>query len=212
MALIRPDEGDARRAEKLLTRTAALEFRILANNHHDKALMDRALADPSETRLFDNRCKLLAWWAPVKAGQEGCLSGYSDIARRTKEQGKRQITEVLAVKDAFDLTGAYLVRAEAGADRRGQATLVFTFNVKGGRLFRELTGSHLPDKEADLNYKLGIILNGELLSAPLIVSTIYNYAKITGSFSKEEVHELVNMLNFGGLPQRIRLVKKKASP
>ena len=104
------------------------------------------------------------------------------------------------------------MRAEAGTDHRGQPTLIFTFNTKGGRLFRELTGSHLPDKAADLNYKLGIILNGELLSAPLIVSTIYNYAKITGSFSKQEVNDLVNMLNCGGLPARIRLVEKKAAP
>ena len=87
--------------------------------------------------------------------------------------------------------------------------MIFTFNTKGGSLFRELTGSHLPDKAADINYKLGVILNGELLSAPVIVSTIYNYAKIAGSFSKQEVNELVSTLNGGGLPARIRLVEKK---
>ena len=38
VALIRPDEGDTQRVEKLLTRTATLEFRILANTRHDKAL------------------------------------------------------------------------------------------------------------------------------------------------------------------------------
>ena len=211
MAVIRRDEGDTRRVEKLLTRTAALEFRILANNSHDKTLMDRALADPSKTQLLDKGGKLLAWWVPVRAGQEGCLSDYTDIARRTKKRGKRQITEVLVVKDALDLTGAYLVQAEAGTDHRGQPTLVFTFNTKGGNLFRELTGSHLPDKATDLNYKLGVILNGELLSAPLIVSTIYNYAKITGSLSKQEVGDVVDMLNCGGLPAQIRLAEKKTA-
>ena len=213
VALIRPDEGDTRRVEKMLTRSATLEFRILANDHHDKALMDRARADPSKTRLFDARGKLLAWWVPVKAGQEDCLRDYADIARRTKQQGKRQITEVLVVKDSLDLTGACLVRAEAGAaNYRGQQTLLFTFNSKGASLFRELTGSHLPDKTADIDYKLGVILNGELLAAPLIVSTIHNYAKIAGSFSKHEVGELVNTISGAGLPTRIRLVEKRAAP
>ena len=123
VAVIRPEEGDTRRVEKLLTRSATLEFRILANDRHDKALVDRALADPSQTRLLDPHGKLLAWWVPVRAGQEDCLRGYSDIACRTKKPEKRQITEVLVVKDAFDLTGAYLVQAEAGSDYRGQPTL-----------------------------------------------------------------------------------------
>ena len=131
VALIRPDDGDTQRVEKMLTRTATLEFRILANDRHDKALVDRALADPSKTRLLDQRGKLLAWWVPVKAGQEDCLSDYSDIARRTKKQGKREITEVLVVKDAIDLTGAYL--DAGGSGRRPPRPTDVDFHVQHRR-------------------------------------------------------------------------------
>ena len=149
----------------------------------------------------------------MKCGQEDCLRDYSDVARRTKQQGKHPITEVLVVKDTLDLTGTYLVRAELGAaNYRGQQTLIFTFNSKGASLFRELTGSHLPDKAAGIDYKLGVVLNGELIAAPVIVSKVYNYAKIAGSFNKREVGELANTINGAGLPTRIRLVEKKGRP
>jgi preprotein translocase subunit SecD len=178
VALIRPDEADTQRVERLLAHTATLELRVLANDRHDKALIDRALADPSKRQVLGKQGELLAWWAPVRAGAEKNLADYSDIARRTKTSGKRAATEVLIVKDECNLNGAHLLRAEAGDDSRGQPALVLLFDNRGGRLFRQLTSSHPPDKAANLNYKLGIILNGELLSAPLIVSTVYNFATI----------------------------------
>ena len=56
----------------------------------------------------------------------------------------------------------------------------FTFNSTGGQLFGELTGNHLPDKLTDFTYKLGIVLDGELYSAPSIQSTIFDHGEITG--------------------------------
>ena len=64
-----------------------------------------------------------------------------------------------------------------------------------------MTGTHLPDKGlTEFTYKLGIVLDGELYSAPSIQSTIYDRGQITGNFTKAEVEKLVDVLNAGALP------------
>jgi SecD/SecF fusion protein len=212
VALMREDEADLKRVERLLSHTATLEFRILANDWNDKQLVDRAKADPSKILVVDGGGELLARWVPVKSGQEASLADYKDIARRTKKVGQREVMEVLVVKDGEELNGTYLKRIETRVDTRGQARLAMTFNTRGGQLCRTLTGSHQPKKGTDRIFKLGIIINGELYSAPLIVSTIYDYAQIGGAFSKQEVDDLVSRLNTGSLPARVRLAEKKDPP
>ena len=93
--------------------------------------------------------------------------------------------EILVEKDIYNVTGAYLTRAEGGTDRKGQPCVNFMFNDAGGQLFGELTGSHLPDTSSGFTYKLGIVLDGQLYSAPSIQSTITNRGEITGSFTRQ---------------------------
>ena len=77
----------------------------------------------------------------------------------------------------------------------------FTFNSDGGQLFGELTGDHLPDKLTDFTYKLGIILDGELYSAPVDPKhDLPTAARSPASFTEQEVQDLVNVLNAGSLP------------
>jgi SecD/SecF fusion protein len=209
VSLIRNDVGDMKRVEQLLARTGALEFRVLANQRDDEELIRRALADSSQGQVLDSKGKLLAWWVPGKAGTEQTLAHYNDIARRTRKHGQRETMEILVVKDNYDLTGAYLTHAGAGTDRQGRPCIYITFNKLGGELFAELTGQHLPDRTTGFTYKLGIILNGEITSAPGIQGVTGDRAEITGSFTRQEVADLANVLNAGTIP-RLRLVEKKA--
>ena len=91
---------------------------------------------------------------------------------------------------------------------KGKPCIIFGFDNAGGQLFGQLTGSHLPDKLTGFSYRLAIILDDEVYSAPSIQSTIYDSGQITGSFTSDEVDEIVSMLNAGSLPARIRPVKK----
>jgi SecD/SecF fusion protein len=209
VAVIPPDESDSRRIEDLLARTAVLEFRVLANKRQDKELVERAFADPSRTKVLDKNGDLVAWWVPMKASEVKKLSEFPDVVQREKKNDKPPHTEVLVVKDRYNVTGVYLTRVEAGTDNRGQPTLALAFNDKGGQLFRQLTGSHLPQQKSELYYNLGVILNGEIVSAPVILGTIYMQAAIAGSFSKQEAREAVSMLKGGGLPAKIRLVERR---
>ena len=79
----------------------------------------------------------------------------------------------------------------------------------GAQLFYNLTNTHLPDEQTDFHYLLGIILDGKLYSAPQIITTIRDNGQITGNFTKEQVQDLVNVLNAGSLPAA--LVKEPIS-
>jgi len=159
------DEVEVQRIERIISRAGNLEFRILANNRNDKEVIERALADRSKAQILDSQGNVLAWWVPVKPGEDKKLD-YPEIARRTRTIGDREVTEILVEKDIYNVTGFYLTRAEVGTDRKGQPCVNFTFNNSGGQLFSELTGTHLPDTLTDFYYKLAIILDGELYSAP----------------------------------------------
>jgi hypothetical protein len=112
---IRPAEVE--RFERILHRAGMREFRILANSRDHKDAIERALADPSTTRIFDSKHNLLAWWVPVKQGEDrSFLMGYSDITRRARGHGDREILEVLIVPDIYNVTRAYLTRVKAATD------------------------------------------------------------------------------------------------
>jgi SecD/SecF fusion protein len=198
------------RVERLLAAAGTLEFRILANTRDNKDIIDRAFADPSKTYYKDKSGQLEAWWVPVKTGQETSLRQASDIAVREKRKNGRPTTEVLVLNDLYNVTGAYLTKANAGVDYQGRPCIDFTFNRSGGQLFGELTGTHLPDELSGFSYRLAIILDGEAYSAPSIRSAIHDNGQITGSFTNEEVEFLEDVLNSGSMPARIRPVTEQS--
>lgn len=193
------DEAEVQRIERLITTTGNLQFRILANERQHKDLIERARADTKRMKYLDASGKLKAWWVPVKTGQEKSVSSYPEIALRKRMKGEREVIEVLVVTDKYNVTGAYLVNARSDTDK-GQPSVSFTFNDMGGQRFGELTGDHLPDKQTGFTYKLAIILDDELYSAPQLNSRITRSGIITGRFKQEEVDDLVRVLKAGSLP------------
>lgn len=107
------------------------------------------------------------------------------------------------VNDLFaetGLTGRYLERAQVLFDPNTQMPLVgLNFNAEGKELFAKITREHK-------GKILAIVLDGELLSTPVIQDEIASgEAQITGTFSPEEAKLLVRNLNYGALPVPIEL-------
>ena len=204
--MLRPNDADKKRVERLLLHPGNLEFRILANTHDNKDLIDRAMKEPHLSRVSDPKGKLLAGWAPVKPGNERIFTTYSDIARRTLEQHEEEITEVLVLTDPYNVTGKYITQAKAGVDPSGNPCVEFSLKPAGAKRFSKLTGEHLPDESGKHSCKLGIMFAGQLLSAPSIRSVISSSGQITGVFTKQDVADLADILNSGPLPMRLRLV------
>ncbi len=177
VALMRDNDKDQQRVERLLAKPGTLEFRILANERDNKELIEQARKEPSKTEVLDASGKRLAWWVPIKEGEEKSFAGTPDIVRRTRKMDHHEVMEVLVVADPYNVTGAYLTKAAVAPDQRGKPCIDFTFNEAGGQLFAKLTGDHLPDAKTGFHYRLGIILDGELWSAPLIQSIIHGKGK-----------------------------------
>ncbi|HUT28816.1 MAG TPA: M56 family metallopeptidase [Sedimentisphaerales bacterium] len=83
-----------------------------------------------------------------------------------------------------------LVKVEKGQDSRGRPDVVFTFDEKGGELFYQLTNSNTKNR-------LAIIDGGKVVSAPQVMAAIRNAGIIVGSFSEQQVDEMVASLRKG---------------
>ncbi len=192
------DNAELDRVEKTISRAGTLEFRIIANERDHKSLIERARAEPLSTKVVkDAEGTVDGWWIPVQPGRE--KEFLRDITRTVKH-GDKTTLEVLVAADPYNVTGQYLVRAEPETDQQGRPAVGFSFNNTGGRLFGQLTSENLPDTVQNFYRQLGIILDGELYSAPQINSTINDRGIIEGSFTPEQVQDQINVLNAGSLP------------
>jgi SecD/SecF fusion protein len=211
VALIGRNEADTERVKRLLARIGTLEFRILADKRKFKDLVDQALRNPSKMTVLDSAGNPRAWWVLLKAGEEQSFD--ENIARRTRKgPGDKGIEEILVLNDIYNVTGGYLTNATAEIDQQGRPSVGFYFNRTGGQLFGKLTDTHRPDEQQDFYYRLGIILDGALYSAPRIMTVITDRGQITGSFTQTDVQDLADVLNSGSFPARIRLVGEKMPP
>ena len=199
----RADDEQVRRIEKKVSQAGTLEFRILANNRDHKAQIALAQQTEADT-VVDAEGAPVAWWVPVRKGREDSFATYTKIATRVAKDRGKETMEILVVKDPFDVTGEYLKHCTPGVDQSGRSCVNFTFTSRGGQLFGGLTGANTPDKVQEFTRKLGIILDGYLYSAPSIQSTIHDRGEITGSFTEQEVTDLVDVLNAGSLPTALK--------
>ncbi len=121
----------------------------------------------------------------------------ANAAEITKANPNATIDDVFT---STGLTGRYLSRATVEFDPNTQAPLVgLLFNDEGTDLFSKIT----TENKGQI---LAIILDGNVLSAPVIQDAITNgKAQITGGFTALEAKELVRNLNYGALPVPIAL-------
>lgn len=101
------------------------------------------------------------------------------------------------------LTGADLAGAYPGLDQYGNPVVDIEFNGHGAQLFGEVTGR-------SVGKPIAIILDKKIISAPNVREPIPSgKAQISGSFSAEEVQDLVIKLKAGALPIPVRLVETR---
>jgi TolB-like protein len=115
-------------------------------------------------------------------------------------EGEEKRPPILVKKEA-DLTGSDIENASVALDNfTGQPVVQIEFNRKGTKIFSELTRDNVRNQ-------LAIVLNGEVLSAPVIQEEIRGgQAMISGVFTLEGAYRLALNLRAGRLPANLELL------
>jgi len=101
-----------------------------------------------------------------------------------------------------ELTGQYLKLANPDFDQFGAPIVVFEWNDEGAHLFQQITSRNLQKP-------LAIAIDKEIISSPTVEAVITNRGQIQGSFTVEEVRDLVNKLNSGALDVPLELIDER---
>ncbi len=115
---------------------------------------------------------------------------------KANQPGSPQIL-ITVPPEEMNVEGKHLSRITPGIDERGRPSVNFDLTDDGSIRMGEFTLTHEPDSEG--RYFMGIVLDGQLHSAPTIEEAIYGRGRITGSFSEQEVEDLVINLRSGKL-------------
>ena len=205
------DQAEVEFIKRIVSSAGVLEFRIVANpqDPRHKEIIEKATS--SSGSLVSSGDRSIGRWIQIDT-QKIDPAGDSTLVMRQTGDGT---PEVLVALDRFDVTGDFLSRASGGYDQNLQPCVNFSFNSQGAALFGTLTSQNLPDPANRLLSRLGIVLDGVLLSAPTIRSTISSDGQITGSFKQADVEFLVGVLNAGSLPAALYsdpISEQKISP
>ena len=83
-------------------------------------------------------------------------------------------------------------------DQSGQLVVAFSFDQTGANRFLDLTSEHKPLKDGK-RYRLAVLLDDKIQSAPSLNEAIGARGQISGNFTREEIRSLTSVLNAGAL-------------
>jgi SecD/SecF fusion protein len=215
-----PEEVAA--VKRSMTQLGNLEFGIVARTPDHTEIITRANASPAtEVRVAG---KIVAVWRPIATEKDE--NGKDVLDEQGMPRPKEMFTggeamrpmagrpgryEALILREPEDrrVTGKYLRRANEDVDPQTATPCVaFTFNQAGTYLFGNLTTRFKPpaddSDERPNRYRLAVLLNDELQTAPGIRTPITGGNGIITGMSIPEVRETVTVLNAGALPREIK--------
>lgn len=159
----------------------------------------------SEPRVFTSSTSIFTG-LPVEHRLLVELPGITDIEEAIRAIGETPHLEFklynssTGVYDSIPLQGGHIVSASVqflqgpGGALTSEPSINLSFNREGSGLFADLT-------RQNIGRVLGIFIDGELISAPVIRDAILGgTTQISGSFTLDSAKELADNLNLGALP------------
>ena len=101
------------------------------------------------------------------------------------------------------VSGEMLDSASAGIDQNNRPAVNFALNTVGARKFGKVTGDNI-------GRPFAIVLDGQVVSAPVIQSQIFGSGQITGDFTVAETNELALILRAGALPAPLIVMEERS--
>ena len=178
-----PGVDDADRVRRLIKNTAFLEFRIVRFPEGGGGV-------PSRDLVMQHYSGQIPEDIEVLEGDQ-------------KDQNNDIIGKMYyAVDKRRTVTGRDLQTARPGMGQFNQPNVEFSLTPEGSGKFSELTG-------ANVGKGLAIVLDGRVVSAPVIKSRISDNGQIEGGFTQQEAQDLSTTLRSGALPAGITYLEER---
>lgn len=117
------------------------------------------------------------------------------------EDGRKTGTLYYAVEKEQAARGEDFESARPGVNQFGDPMLSFELNPEAALIFGEKTG-------ANVGRSLAVVLNGKVVSNPVVRARITSQGQIEGGFTEEEVQDLVMMLSSGALTAPVTVLEE----
>jgi preprotein translocase subunit SecD len=177
-----PGVDDPERVRRLIKNTAFLEFRVVK-------VPKGGGGSPSREEILANL--------------GGTLPDDLEIMEGDRRENNAVVGKMYyAVEKRRTVTGRDLSNATAGRSQFGTPIVEFSLTPAGAQAFGALTG-------ANVGNGLAIVLDGRVVSAPVIKSRIADRGQIEGNFTQQEVQDLVLVLRSGALPASITYLEER---
>jgi preprotein translocase subunit SecD len=178
-----PGVDDPERVKRLIKNTAFLDFRLVDF--------------PPPGRLVIEQREILDYYG-------GTLPSNLEILNEDRFNDQGQVTgrSYYALQKRGIITGRDLKTATTGLGQFNQPVVHFTLTPDGAKLFAQATGDNI-------GRGLAIVLDGKVQSAPEIQARIADRGIIEGSFTQQEVEDLVTTLRSGALPAGITYLEER---
>lgn len=128
----------------------------------------------------------------ISDAQAGRLPPGSEILPSHQTFPDGEPVEEFVIRRRINVTGDHLTNAQPSL-QEGRWTVAFNFDSVGGSLFGDTTSENI-------GRRLAVVLDGRVISAPVIQATIRDRGVITGDFTVEEATDLALLLRAGALP------------
>ena len=178
-----PGVDDPERVRRLIKNTAFLEFRIVDFPKGGGGVTDRQA---------------------ILANYGGRIPDNVEIMEGDVRDDQGQVTGKMfyAVQKRRTVTGRDLSNAQPAGGEFGQPVVSFTLTPQGASAFGELTGQNVGSG-------LAIVLDGRVVTAPVVKSRISDRGQIEGNFTQQEAQDLSLVLKSGALPAAITYLEER---
>ncbi len=163
------------------------------------------LDDPTELKELIGKTakldfKLVQREATIEEAERGFVAG-GEVVPYDEASGQ---PGGVVVQRLGGISGDTLTSASQSVDpQTNEAVVNITFNPEGGKRFALMTKQHTGQRFA-------IILDGEVISAPVMREPILNgQSQISGSFTVESANQLAIQLRSGALPVDLQVVEER---
>jgi preprotein translocase subunit SecD len=208
-----PGVSDRNRIIIMVKRTAKLEFALVqavgksraAVDAENKGLPPSGMNLATWTDPSDETNQLECYFPDSVGVKPGPVPSNRRLVLGVEKTGSQDRDSCYLLMEDQVISGKELKDARPGYDpeQMGASVVDFEWNMAAAQRFSKLTGDHVGEP-------LAIVLEGQVVSAPMIRSKIFNRGQISGNFSAEEATDLANVLRSGALDVNVKIEEERS--